>query len=105
MSVNILCSMDLKIGRTVAPWLLRVLLGQRNSGDRERPPVCSKIVFIGYLYPSRDRISKSYPARLTFYLAFGRTARGILNYHEPKTHPRFWQNIFGAAASSSHDGN
>jgi hypothetical protein len=37
--------------------------------------------FIDYLYPSRDRISKSYPARLNFYVARGRTVRRILNYH------------------------
>ena len=42
---------------------------------------CSKIVFIGYLHPSRDRISKSYPARLNFYVARGRTVSGILDHY------------------------
>ena len=90
MSVNILCSMDLKIGRTVAPWLLRVLLGQRNKRPSGTPSGLFEDRFIGYLYPGRDRISKSYPARLNFYLAFGRTARGILNYHGTPNASQFW---------------
>ena len=87
MSVNILCSMDLKIGRTVAPWLLRVLLGQRNKRRSGTPSDLFEDRFIGYLYPGRDRISKSYPARLTFYVASGRTVREILDHYGTQNAP------------------
>ena len=78
MSVNILCSMDLKIGRTVATWLPRVLLGQRNKRRSGTPSGLFEDRSSANLHPGRDRISKSYPARLNFYAAFGRTVLGIL---------------------------
>ncbi len=42
------------------------------------------------LTPEPDRILKSYPARLNFYVARGRTVRGILNYHGTPNASQFW---------------